>query len=204
MKLFYSPISPYVRKVMVVATEVGLESQIERLPTDISQPDAHFHAHNPLGKVPTLITDDGQVLFDSRVICEYLDSLHHGHKLFPADPAQRWPALRWQALADGMIDAAVLCRLEVFMRPESMRFQPWIERNWSKVQRGLDALEADAPVMAKSPLSIGHVAAACALGFLDFRFATMPWREGRPLLDAWFTTMADRVSMSTTVPREPA
>lgn len=204
MKLFYSPTSPYVRKVMVVAIEAGLETQIERIPTDISQPDAYFQAHNPLSKVPTLITDDGQALFDSRVICEYLDSLHRGHRLFPEDPAQRWPALRRQALADGILDAAVLCRLEVFLRPESMRFQPWIERNWSKVLRGLDSLEADAAAMASSPLSIGHVAAACALGFLDFRFAAAPWREGRPLLDAWFTTMADRVSMSTTTPREPA
>jgi glutathione S-transferase len=204
MKLYSSPTSPYVRKVMVVAIEAGIETQIERIGTDISQPDSQFQAHNPLSKVPALVAADGLVLFDSRVICEYLDSLHHGHKLFPDDPAQRWPALRRQALADGILDAAVLCRLEVFLRPESMRFQPWIERHWSKVQRGLDALEAEAGALAASPLSIGHVAAGCALGFLDFRFAEMPWREGRPLLDAWFATMADRVSMSATMPRDPA
>ena len=112
MKLRYSPTSPYVRKVMVTAFETGLHDRIERVPTDIREPRPDFLADNPLGKVPTLITDDGVPLFNSRVICEYLDSLHDGHKLFPTEVPARWRTLRLMALADGILDAGVLRRME--------------------------------------------------------------------------------------------
>ena len=144
MKLRYSPTSPYVRKVTVTALETGLHDRIERLPTDIREPRADFLADNPLGKVPTLITDDGLPLFDSRVICEYLDSLHDGHKLFPVDVPARWRTLRLMALADGILDAAVLRRMET-LRPEKEQSAAWIERQKAKVTRGLDMLEREVP-----------------------------------------------------------
>jgi glutathione S-transferase len=222
MKLYYSPTSPYVRKVVVVAIEAGLDGLIERRPTNVQEPDAEFLAHNPLGKVPALLTEDGQVLFDSPVICEYLDSLHAGPRLFPEAEPALWQALRRQALADGILDAALLCRFER-MRPEAYRWPQWIERQWAKVDRGLDALERDAPALAghsrssgkvatgatsrgevaRGEVTIGEVAVGVALGWLDFRFPYTPWRWNRPALAAWFETFADRPSMRSTLPQEP-
>lgn len=202
MKLHFSPTSPYVRKVTVLAIETGLDAGLERLPTNIQAPDDAFLAANPLGKVPALLLPAGAVLYDSRVICEYLDSLHDGPPLFPAQAPARWQALGRQALADGVLDAAVLCRLES-LRAAGEHSPAWVAKQWGKVQRGLDALEGEAPAFNDEPLAIGHIAAACALGWLDFRFAEQPWRPQRPALAQWYAAFADRPSMRATVPHEP-
>jgi glutathione S-transferase len=207
MKLYYSPTSPYVRKVMVTALETGLEANLERVPTNVYSPDAALVAANPLSKVPALITDDGLVLFDSPVICEYLDSLHGGRRLFPDQDPERWQALRRQALADGLLDAALLCRMES-LRPEAKRWSDWIDRQWGKVTRALDVLAAETGLHAPGairdePPTIGEIAVGCALGWLDFRFPEEDWRKERPDLAAWYETFAARPSMQATVPHEP-
>lgn len=202
MKLFYSTTSPYVRKVVVVAIETGLDARIERVTTNLQPQTDEFLAINPLGKVPALIADDGQVLYDSPVICAYLDSLHSGQRLFPEQAPASWQALRQQALADGVLDAAVLCRWEQMMRPEPLRWPDWMTRQWSKVARGLDSLEVEATVLGDGPLTIGQITIGCALGWLDFRFPDDDWRRNRPALAAWYEGFASRPSMQATVPHE--
>jgi glutathione S-transferase len=203
MKLRYSPTSPYVRKVTVTALETGLHDRIERVPTDTREPRADFLAENPLGKVPTLITDDGLPLFDSRVICEYLDSLHDGHKLFPTDAPARWRTLRLMALADGILDAAVLRRMEA-LRPDKEQSPAWIERQKSKMLRGLDMLEREVPRFNRQ-ITIGQITVGCCLGWHDFRYGTAEdWRIGRPLLADWYSMFMTRASMVATIPEEQA
>ncbi len=203
MKLWYSPTSPYVRKVMVVALESGHEGGIERLPA--RAPESNLEAANPLGKIPTLATDEGEILYDSPVICEYLDSLSEsqgdGAKLFPSSGQERWKALRLQALADGILDAAVLRVIES-RRPEKRRLARWDEWQKRKVVRGLDSLETEAPDL-DAPVTIGHVAIGCLLGFLDARFADDDWRPGRPALAKWYEEFAQRPSMAATAPPPP-
>jgi glutathione S-transferase len=202
MQLHYNVASPFVRKVMAVAIETGLAERIEqvkRLPSPVA-PVAELNADNPLGKVPCLVTDDGVALYDSRVICEYLDSLHHWPKMFPPSGAARWTALRRQALGDGIMDAAVLTRYETFTRPEEARWDAWIDSQKQKFRRGLDALEAES--MSLDVVDIGTLAIACALGYLDFRFADENWRARRPRLAGWFEQFAKRPSIATTGPQE--
>jgi glutathione S-transferase len=202
MQLHYNVASPFVRKVMALAIETGLAERIEpvkRLPSPVA-PVAELNVDNPLGKVPCLLTDDGVALYDSRVICEYLDSLHHGRKMFPPSGAVRWTALRRQALGDGIMDAAVLTRYETFTRPEEVRWDAWIDSQKQKSRRGLDALEAEG--MTLDVVDIGTLAIACALGYLDFRFADENWRARRPRLAAWFEQFAQRPSIATTGPQE--
>ena len=200
MKLRYSANSPFVRKVMVVAAELGLADRIQTVPTDTSDPKSGLSADNPLGKVPALITDDKEVgtLYDSAVICEYLDSLHDGPKLHPSDGIARWHALRRETLADGIMDAAVLRRMES-QRPANERSAAWDAKQRSKVMAGLDVLEREAARFVE-PLAIDQIAVACALGYLDFRFAAEPWRDGHPTLARWYDRFAKRPSMATTVP----
>ena len=202
MKLHHSQTSPYVRKVVVCAAELGLSDRIELVPSLPSSSDGGPHAHNPLGKVPALVTDAGEVLYDSPVICEYLDSLHDGAKLFPAASETRWRALRLQALADGVLDAAVGCVLEG-RRPESERSATFVDHQKGKILRGLDVLEAEASGLGNA-LDIGTLAVGCALGYLDFRFADTDWRAGRPTLAAWYQGHAKRPSMAASAPRDPA
>lgn len=201
MQLRYSPTSPYVRKVSVVALETGLEGRIERVPTDIRAPSAEFQHDNPLSKVPTLITEGGEALYDSPVICEYLDSLHDGIPLFPPPGGRRWTALRRQALADGIADAAVLARLET-MRPEGERSASWVALQTEKVTRGLDALEEEAAGFGPV-CTIGHIAVGCALGYLDFRVPELDWRQGRIELARWAERFSARTSMTATAPADP-
>jgi glutathione S-transferase len=202
MKLRYSPTSPYVRKVTVVAHETGLIGRIELVPTNVWASDTDIGRDNPLGKVPALTTDGGEVLYDSPVICEYLDSLHDGAKLYPPSGGARGTALRRQALADGMLDAGVLRRLES-MRKEPERSASWIERQRMAVARAMDALEEQASALGAG-VTIGHVAIACALGWFDFRFPADDWRLNRPALAAWYAAFAERPSMKKTVPKDPA
>lgn len=199
MKLHYNPASPYVRKVRVLAIETGLMEQIDLAPVTITPvgPDRDLCADNPIGKIPTLVRDDGSALFDSRVICEYLDGLHQRERVFPEGGEARWTALRRQALADGMLDAAVGTRYETFLRPESLRWPDWVDGQMQKVRRSLDELEDDS---LGETVDIGTISVACALGYLDFRYPQEGWRASRPKLAAWFEKFSARESMIETRP----
>ena len=201
MKLFFNSASPYVRKVRVFAQEAGVAGKLEEISTAVSpvQPSASLTAANPLGKIPALVLDDGSTLFDSPVICEYLDSLHAGRKLFPAAGPARWTALRLQAIADGILDAGVSCRYEMAVRPKEFQWAGWIEGQKKKWHGGLDELERDAGALDGEP-TIGNIAAACALGWLDFRYNDDDWRKNRPNLARWYTKFLARPSMQATMP----
>ena len=206
MKLRYSPTSPYVRKVMVVALETGLAERIERIPTAVAptKPNEEVARVNPLVKVPALITDDGMVLYDSPVICEYLDTQHSGAKLFPAAGKARWMALRQQALGDGILDAAILGRYEI-LRPKEYQWADWIDGQLRKVRGALAALEMETEAgELAGPVTIGLITVACALGYLDFRYAAEEWRTKHRRLAAWFEEFAKRKSIELTIPKDPA
>jgi glutathione S-transferase len=202
MKLHYSPTSPYVRKVMIVALESGQAGKLEKATVNLADPNAAYAKDNPLAKVPALVADDGLALFDSPVICEYLDAQHKGAKMFPPPGPARWKALRFQALADGLLDAALLRRYEA-QRPQNLQSQEWADKQKLKMTRALDTLEAEAADL-EGPLTIGSITVGCALGYLDLRFAAERWRQGRPRLAAWYEKTAQRQSFLETVPRDPA
>lgn len=199
MKLFYSPTSPFVRKVLVTAYETGLEARIERIPVNPWEPGEQITSVNPLGKVPALVTDSGMMLYDSPVICEYLDSLPQGGKLLPLSGDERWRVLRLQALADGILDAAVLLRMES-LRPDGERSSSWMTFQRDAVMRGLAELEREAAQWDQS-LNLGRIAAACVLGYLDFRFAAEEWRNTHSALALWYESIQARASMQQTMPR---
>ena len=199
MKLYFSPASPYARKVRVSALELGLAERIELLPVTLSpvSPNAQLREHNPLGKIPALLTDSGEALYDSPVICEYLDALAGGGRLWPAGGPARWRALRRQALADGITDAAVLVRYEQTVRPEALRWNEWIEGQRLKIRTALAVLESES---LEGPLDIGAISIACALGYLDLRFPEERWRDHQPHLANWFAALAQRPSLASTAP----
>ena len=201
MKLRFSPTSPYVRKVMVTAIELNVADRIEKIVTNPWAEDTNLSQDNPLGKVPTLIAEDGISYFDSRVICEFLDRLVDQPQLYPTDES-RWKTLRLQALADGVLDASVARFLEG-KRKSQEQSKSWLERQRATVHRALDVMEAEIPSWP-TKLNIGHIAAACALGYVSFRFAGDEWEKGRPNLKAWFEEFSQRPSMQTTVPVAPA
>ncbi len=203
MRLFHSPTSPYVRKVMILIHETGLSDRIELVrsvgtPLD---PGSLPLAQNPLGKVPVLDTLDG-ALFDSRVICRYLDDLA-GAGAYPTGAAL-WRTLTLEAMADGILDAALLLVYEMRLRPENLRFQPWTDAQWSKIARAIDTLEADWTPHLTTPRSgcpdMGHIALAAALGYLDFRLDAQNWRKGHPKLAAWADGFLMRPSVLATAP----
>jgi glutathione S-transferase len=200
MKLRYSATSPYVRKVMMVILERGLSDKVELAKTDAWSPTTDLPQDNPLGKVPALALPDGTSLFDSPVIVEYLDSLESGpgNGLYPEAGPDRWAALRFQALADGICDAAILRRLEG-NRPDQLRSTDWMERQRAAVARSVDALEAGAGKLGER-FTIGSVAVLAALGYLDFRFGHEDWRPGHPALSAWFDSESKRDSFVKTAP----
>ncbi len=185
-----APASPYGRKVKICASLLGLTDQIKIIEADTSNPEDPLRSQNPLGKIPTLVLEDGSTLFDSRVIVEYLDSLAGGGKMLPRG-AKRFAVLRLQALADGLCDAALVQVYEARWRSENMRDQKWLDHQAGKVERALAALEADAPKLTKQ-LHVGHVMVACALGYLDLRFAGA-WRKKHPKLRKWLDKFAARV-----------
>ena len=199
MQLYLNPASPFARKVLVVAHERGLIERLEPvnvLPLPI-RPVPELARVNPLGKVPCLVLDGGETLYDSRVIAEYLDALPGAPALFPPAGAPRWAALRQQALGDGILDAAVAVRYERVVRPAERQFPEWIEGQLIKVRQGLAALEREP---AAPGLTIGQVAAACALGYLDFRFPEEGWRTRHPRLASFYEEFSARPSMRATVP----
>lgn len=184
-----SPTSPFGRKIKIVIAELRLEERVEVVAADTADPADSLRRQNPLGKVPTLVLEDGATLFDSRVIAEYLDHLAGGGRLFPAGEA-RFAQLRLQALADGICDAALLQVYELRLRAAEMRSQSWTDNQAGKVARTLAALESSPPVFDRP--RIGEIALACALGYLDLRFEGA-WRAGHPALVAWLDGFAAKV-----------
>jgi len=199
MKLHWSPRSPFVRKVMVVAHELGLADRITcvRTVAATTKPHAELMRDNPLSKIPTLVLDDGTVIYDSPVICEYLDGLSGAPKLHPAEPKARLVALRRQALGDGFLDLLVL------LRDERLRANPSEVHKASAAARKaavIDALDREADALAAAPFGIGHIAIGCALSYLDFRYADEDWRKAHPRIAAWHAGFAARPSMRATEP----
>jgi len=203
MQLFDNPASPFCRKVRVLLHETERLDEVE-LAFSIGHPLATQRMPtriNPLGKIPTLVRDDGPALYDSRVICRYLDA-RFGAGLYPA--TRIWEVLTLEATADGIMDAAVLMVYEGRARPEDIRYAPWVDAQWDKIARALDALEARWAAHLAGPLDMGHVALGCALGYLDFRLDARGWRRGRDGLAAWYATFAQRPSMAATAPYDAA
>jgi glutathione S-transferase len=201
MKVYFSPASPFVRKVLACAIELGVGDQIQRLPSNAGpvNRDRTITADNPLGQVPTFFADDGTVLYDSRVICEYLDTQAGGHRLFPAPGPDRWRALVEQSLGDGMLDAALLARYESVLRPDELLWPAWMEGQMDKVAVALDQIEGKTASFGDRA-DIGTITIACALGYLDFRFPDYGWSSQHPALGAWYETFARRPSMAQTAP----
>jgi glutathione S-transferase len=202
MQLFYAPTSPFVRKVTVCAHELGLSEIIERLDSAAHpvKRDTRIAAFSPLAKVPAARTEDGTLLYDSRVICEYLDSQAGGGKLFPRDTT-RWTALTLQSLGDGLMDAAILIRYEGVARPPELQSAEWRDAQFVKIDAALDEMNRLVETF-RDEVSIGTITLGCALGFLDFRFADHPWRTGREPLAAWFEAFAARPSMQASIPKD--
>jgi glutathione S-transferase len=191
MILRSSPASPFARKVRIAANVLGLDREITIEPADTTNPSDTVRRQNPLGKIPTLITEDGTVLFDSRVILEYLDHRAGGGRIVPKDAAARFAALRLQALADGIMDASILVIYEGRWRPAEKHEAKWLDHQAGKVERALSALEASPPVL-DTPPNVGQIALACALAYRDFRFQGT-WRKDHPRLVAWLDDFAARV-----------
>jgi len=196
MKLAYSPNSPYVRKCVALAIQRGIDKQMELW--TVGTTDPALLEVNPLSKVPTLVLDDGTALYDSPVICEYLDSVGDGPKMFPPIGPARWKALRQEALGDGILDATQPRRREIAL-PQDEGRQTYIALQQGKVKAALAVLEAEADSLGMLT-NIGEITIACALGYMDFRYANEPWRPGHPKLEAWYAKVAAMPAMARTVP----
>jgi glutathione S-transferase len=185
---------------MIVLHEAHATDRVTLVPVSGTPlaPASEVVARNPLGKIPALARDDGPALYDSRVICRYLDE-RFGAGLYPASPLL-WDVLTLEATADGICDAALSMRYELVVRPESSRSPEWAEAQWAKVDRALTAIEAQSMPLLLGPLNIAQVAVGAALGYLDFRQADRNWRAGRPALAAWWATFATRPSLAATGP----
>jgi len=186
MLLRHSPTSPFVRKVRIAAGLLGVPLELET--ADTMDPNDTLRRQNPLGKIPALVTPEGDVLFDSPVILAYLDHMAGGGRILPAEPRARFAALRREALADGMMDAGILLLYEGRFRPAERHEPKWIEHQAQKRARALAAFEAEAGPFA-GPITVGDIALACALGWFDFRFAG-DWRADHPALVAWLDGFA--------------
>ena len=202
MKLHWSPRSPFVRKVMVVLNETGQIRDVElvRNPVAMDKPNPVLMIDNPLSKIPTLVLEGGEMIYDSRVICEYLDGLHDGERLFPAGGSARFRALTLQALGDGLLDIALLWRHWASDRglPVVGTDDRFMASMQVKVSATLDKLETLATELHDTPLNIGHVSIGCALSYLDFRWRVLDWRTGRSALAKWHETFEGRPSMQAT------
>jgi len=200
MKLYWGKMSPFARKVTLVAHETGTFDQIELVPTvvDMAKANPEVQKANPLSKVPTLLLDDGSALYDSRTICEYLDSLNQGRKLYPAGP-ERWDTLRRQSLGDGIMDTLILWRQER-LKPEERQTPAWMVTYAGKIASALAMLDDDAGRLSEIPFDVGHAALGCALGYMDARFEDLAWRGSAPALAQWHATFEARPSAVATHP----
>jgi glutathione S-transferase len=198
MKLHWSPKSPYVRKVMICAHELELTDRLElvRSVAAMLKPNERLMLDNPLSKIPTLVLDDGFAIFDSVVICEYLDALGSG-SLFPKQGSDKWQALRWHAFGDGLLDALILWRNE---RERQAPLAALIAAFDLKTRASLRQLDDEAQALNETALSIGHIAIGCALGYLDYRFEGWGWRALAPRLAEWFDETSSRPSFRNTEP----
>ena len=201
MTLHWSPRSPYVRKVMIALHEMGLQDRVKIVRTVAGGTTPHWELMkvNPVGKIPTLELEDGTAIYDSPVIIEYLDTLHSGPKLYPAAWPERLTALRRHALGQGMLDNALPLLGEGF-RPADKQSEPHKELWRAKLRACVDALEGEADAMASSGFTVGHLAIGVALGYLDFRFDALQWRNGHPKLAAWFATFNARPAVAANMP----
>ena len=198
MKLHWSPKSPYVRKVMICAHELDVLPRLElvRSVAAMLKPNPSIMTDNPLSKIPTLVREDGATLFDSIVICEYLND-QAGGALFPARGEARWQALRWHAFGDGLLDALILWRNE---REREQPLPALLDAFDVKTRACLQRLDEEAQALEAAPFSIGHVTLGCALGYLDYRFGALGWRSLAPRLARWFGVMQARPSFQSTEP----
>ena len=206
MKLYSSSATPFGRKVEVVAIEKGLTDRIEIVATSTSPTSPHegLARVNPLIKIPVLIRDDGNALYDSLVICDYFDTLRSPPRVIPESGAKRWDVLTVHALASGICEAAVSSRYEQALRPEPLRWPDWVKAQMKKIESGLDWLEGNAAILgepATAEVNVAQVAVGCALDYLDFRFAALNARKTRPRLAAWSAEFGKRPSMQRTVPK---
>ena len=203
MTLHWSPRSPFVRKVMIVAHELALADRLHCIRTVVGGTTPHLALmrDNPLGKLPTLVLEDGSALYDSPVICEYLDSLHDGERLYPAGGPARLVALRRQALGDGMLDIGLQC-LGERVRQESLRSVAHMAFWLLKLRACVDALEQEAGSLTADRFDIGHLTVGVALGYLDFRYPALSWRDGHPRLAAWHATFEQRAAVRANLPRD--
>tara|TARA_B110000902_G_scaffold170464_1_gene194105 strand:- start:443 stop:1054 length:612 start_codon:yes stop_codon:yes gene_type:complete len=200
MKLYHSPMSPYVRKVMVLLQETGQLDDVEVVPVTTTpvNPMDGLSAKNPLSKIPALERNEGPTLYDSRVICAFLDA-RAGNKLYPSG-ARKWEALTLEATADGILDAAVSITYEGRVRPEEKQWDGWTDAQWSKIVGACAALNTRWMSHLNGPLDMGQISVACALAYLDFRHDARGWRKGNDALAAWYEVFKDRDSMKASVP----
>ncbi|WP_108469679.1 glutathione S-transferase [Polynucleobacter difficilis] len=201
MKIIGSLTSPYARKVRIVLAEKKIEADF--VPENVWVPETTIGQHNPLGKIPCLVTDDGSAIFDSRVIVEYVDTLSPVGKLIPADGRERAAVKTWEALADGILDAGILARLEATWRPAEQQSPAWIERQMSKIDAALKTMSiglGESNYCHHNQFSLADIAVGCALGYLDFRFPSLDWRTPHPNLAAFYQGLMQRQSFKDTVP----
>lgn len=200
MKLFYSPASPYVRKVAVMLHEMGQQDAVtyETVTTTAFATDPTLKAANPLGKLPALVRDNGGTLYDSRVITQYLNE-HFSGGLYPQGPG-RWDNLTLEATGDGIMDSSVSMSYEMRLRPEAEQSQDWIEAQWGKVSRAIDVLNERWMSHLAGPATMAHISVACALSYLDFRHDVRQWRQGHDALADWHQSFESRASMQATRP----
>lgn len=200
MKLYYAQKSPFVRKALVVANEAGIDDKLEKIDCSTTTPvNPDLSNANPLKKLPALELDDGTILFNSPVVCEFLDAEFGDGSLFPRESSARWNALRLQALADGLLDAAILSRYETTLRPENLRWDDWVTGQMNKVDGALGEMENCAATF-DGRVDIGTISVACAIAYLDFRYKDKDWRAACPELAAWYAEFSKRPSMQATQP----
>lgn len=200
MKLHWSPKSPYVRKVMMCAQELQVTDRLTlvRSVAAMLKPNPAIMQDNPLSKIPTLVLDDGMVLFDSSVICQYLNELVQGPLIANTGPA-RWQALRWEAFGDGLLDVLILWRNE---REREHPIQVLMEAFELKTHAALTRLESEVPALEAATFGLGHVSLCCALGYLDYRFDALGWRNEAPGLARWYAEMQKKPSVKSTEPAD--
>ncbi len=206
MKLLYAPTSPFARKVRAAAIELGLSDRIELEYVQVApgKPNRDYaKTHNPLRKIPALVTAEGVTIFDSTVICEYLDAMAGGGAIIPREGDARWHVLTNHALAQGICEAAVLARYETALRPEPYRWSEWTADQWDRVVSGIEWFEQHAAEL-EGPVNLAHLGLGSALGYIEFRYPESDWKARNPTVAAWFVTLAQRPSFALTKPENPA